>query len=409
MHAIQKAATCDQAALGNSIPLRYGPEAIENLAKSFGKPLLCANLLNREGDLLAGLLPYKILEVGNLKIGVIGMTDPIPAYASAYKLKPMNPQLIMPGVIEEVRSAGAKTVIVLSHLNSTNDIQLAETIDGIDLILSAHDHKQITPPLQVNGTIIAEAGQYGEVLGRIDLILDESTGKVIEYRGELIPVNDQIPMDDEFQVAVKIEQEKVNERMSVEIGELLQPLECNSDQQCAAGNLLADSLLEYVKNAKVAIVINGHWTNGLKKGKILKRDLYSANRSTGNPAFIMLKVKQIQQFLKAAIKPENYAKTTRSQRGIPFGWPHVAGMTVLVDSKNPDQLEIQVDGRTLNPEEDVMTAASDMEFSEILGYLPIDDDKIEYEVPTILPEIVEVYLEKHTPLEPDTGDRIQFI
>ena len=43
---------------------------------------------------------------------------------------------------------------------------------GIDLIIGAHDHVELNPPLVVNGTIIAQAGDYGRYLGRLDLEID---------------------------------------------------------------------------------------------------------------------------------------------------------------------------------------------------------------------------------------------
>ena len=45
MNAILRGAGCDYVALGNAIPFRYGPQAIADMAKHFGRPLLCANLL----------------------------------------------------------------------------------------------------------------------------------------------------------------------------------------------------------------------------------------------------------------------------------------------------------------------------------------------------------------------------
>ena len=409
METLLKTAGCDQAALGNAIPIRYGPQAVENLAKAFEKPLLCANLFEPTGELVSGLIPFTTLDVKGIKLGIIGLTDPMTVYATAYKIDPQNPEVIMPDLIKQLKSEGVSIVIVLSHLNSTNDIKLAEKINDINVIFSAHDHKRISPPLETNGALIVEAGQYGEVLGRLDLFIDEITSKVIKYQGELIPITDEIIQDVDFLKSVEIEQKRVNKIMSVEIGELIQPVECVYDHECAAGNLLADSLLEYVQGAQVAFVINGHWMSGLDKGKLTQRDLFSANRSTGNPACVKLTGQQILQFLQKALIPENCAKTVHSQRGIPFGWPHVAGMKVIIHSNQPNCLEIQIGGRTLKPDEELLVAASDMEFSEILGYLPIEDSKIEYEVPTILPEVVEAYIKKHSPLQPDLKNRILFV
>lgn len=408
MHALMQAATCDLAALGNAIPIRYGQQAVENLAKAFGKPLLCANLYEKNGELVKGLEPYKILETTGIKIGVIGITDPMRAYSTFFGLDPKDPTELLPGLIEQVRAIGAQTVILLSHFASKNDIPLAEKVSNIDVILSGHDHQQINPPLEVNSTLIMESGEFGEFLGRLDLILDENTGRVINSRGELIPIVDDISPDQDFLEAVKTQEKQVDTLMSEKIGDILHPINCLSDVECAAGNLLADALLEYVDGAQVAFVINGHWTNGLTEGKVTQRDLYTANRSAGNPARIKLSGKQIKDFLVAALKPENIERKLHPLRGKECGWPHVAGISVSVGAEDPEKLEIMMNGRNIQPFDEFIVAASDLEFSEILGYLPIADEEIEYEVPTILPEVVEAYLKKHTPLMPGTEKRIQF-
>lgn len=409
MHALMKAAECDLAALGNAIPIRYGPQAVENLAQAYGKPLLCANLCEKNGDLINGVEPFTIVEKNGIKFGFIGITAPMRAYGTIFGLDPKDPEELLPQIIEQVHALGAQTVILLSHFASKNDIPLAEKVSGMDVIISGHDHQQISPPLEVNETIIVEAGQFGEMLGRLDLIIDEVTGKVIESRGELIPITDEIDQDQEFLKAVAFQEEQVDELMSVKIGEILQPIESFSDRECASGNLLADALLEYVDGAQLAFVINGHWTNGLAAGTVTQRDLYTANRSAGNPARIKLNGQQIQNFLTEALKTENIERKLHPLRGKECGWPHVAGMIVMIDSNHQDKVEIQVNGRTIQPDEELVVAASDMEFSEVLGYLPIDDEEIEYEVPTILPEVVEAYLKKHTPLRSETNNRIRFV
>lgn len=409
MHTLMKAAECDLAALGNAIPIRYGPQAVEKLAKAFGKPLLCANLFEKNGDLIKGVEPYKIVEVKGIKIGVIGITDPMRAYGTVFGLDPQDPNELLPEMIEQVHDLGAQTVILLSHFASKNDIPLAEKVNGLDVIISGHDHRQISPPLEVNGTLIVESGEFGEMLGRLDISLDEKSGKITNYHGVLIPITDEFSQDQDFLNAVKIQKEQVEKLMSEEVGQLLQSANCISTCECACGNLLADALLEYVEGAQVSFVINGHWTNGLAAGKVTQRDLYTANRSAGNPARVKLNGKQIQDFLTEALKTENVERKLHPLRGQVCGWPHIAGMKVIVDSKNQGNMEILINGRCILPEEEFVVAASDMEFSDILGYLPIDDEEIEFEVPTILPEVVEAYLKKHNPLEPDTEKRIQFI
>ncbi len=195
LEAMVRGAGCEYLALGNAIPIRYGPEAIENLANHFGKPLLCGNLFDPRGILVKGLTPYFLPSFGDLKIGLIGLTDPMPVYRTVFKLDARKPVDVLPDLIEEVRSQGANLVVLLSHLGSTVDQQLAGEIPGLDLIIGGHDHKILYPPLEIDRTIIAQAGEHGRFLGRLDLEIDGETGKIVRYNGELIAVEEDIPVD----------------------------------------------------------------------------------------------------------------------------------------------------------------------------------------------------------------------
>ena len=405
MEAILRGAGCDFVALGNAIPLRYGHEAVANLAKSFGRPLLCANMKDVDGQLIEGLEPFSIKAFDALKIGLIGLTAPIDVYATLFKLKVENPQDALPQSIAEVREQGAKTILLLSHLGSITDQVVAESIEGIDVLIGAHDHKAIDPPLLVKNTIIAQAGDFGRFLGRLDLKIDPDTGKILQHEGRLIPITEDIPLDPQTQLAIEAEQKRAHEIMNREIGILSDPIELCDDRQCAAGNLLADALLERIKGAELALVLGGHWESGLEAGTLTQGTLYTANRSTANPAKVELTGKQILGFLREALKPENAARKLRELRGRPVGMPHVAGARIY-HSDNLEQIEIEINGEPLQKERRFAVAATDMEFADFINYLVIPFEQIEFEVPTITPEVLEDYITKHSPVQAPKADRI---
>lgn len=398
MEAMLRSAGCEQVALGNAIPLRYGPEAVENLAVHFGKPLVCGNIFDQRGKLVTGLVPYVILEFGDFKAGLIGLTDPMDVYKDVFKLDAREPDEVLPELISEVHAQGAKFIILLSHLASPVDQRLAETIPGIDLIIGAHDHKKLYPPLVINETIIAQAGEHGQFLGRLDLEIDETIGKITNYKGKLIPVEETTSIDLQAQEVIKSEQQRVNEIMRKRVGFLESEIELSDDSECTAGNLLANAILDRIKGAQFAIVLAGHWTSGLSAGELTQGALFAANRSTANPARLELSGEQILTFMRAALQPENATRKMHALRGSAVGMPHVAGMHIRYDLDDLDSLEIHVGDEPLLIDKKYVVAATDMEFSEFIGYLIIPDEQIEYEVPTIMPEVLEDYIRQNSPL-----------
>ncbi len=406
MQAILRGAGCDWAALGNAIPMRYGPHAVAELGEYFGRPLLCANMLDQHGQLLSGLQPYAIETIGELKIGLIGLTAPNESYQTFFQLDTVAPLEILPGLVEQVRLEGAKTVILLSHLSSPKDQEISENVPGIDVIVGGHDHKKIDPPLVTNDTIIVQAGDFGQYLGRLDLTIDPKTGKITQYRGGLIPVGEDLPEDPLTLAAMQTQQQRVERMMAHVIGCLTAPVELTIESECDAGDLLADALLERLDGTQVALVLAGHWTTGLGAGQLTQGTLYAANRSTANPARAKLTGEQIVQFMRRALDLESARRTLHALRGGALGMPHVAGMRVRYDPDNLEKLEIWVGDEPIQPDRTYLVASTDMEFADFVDYLPLPMSQFEFEVPTIMPEVLEDYIVRHSPIGKPQGARI---
>jgi 2',3'-cyclic-nucleotide 2'-phosphodiesterase (5'-nucleotidase family) len=394
-------------ALGNGSPLRYGPQATSGLAESLGRPLLCANMRDvGTGQLISGVVPYAIQTFGDLKVGVIGLTATMRSMYAAFGVILDDPVAVLPDLIAQVRALGAQTVVLLSHIGSETDRQVAGQVSGLDLIIGGHDHVALDPPLVVNGTIIAQAGDYGRFLGRLDLEIDPASGKITRHHGELIPVGQDIPPDPRTQSAFEVERSKVQQAMQRVIGELRAPLDLADDRQCAAGNLLADALLDRVQGAQIAMTVTGHWTTGLEAGPLTLGALNAAIRSPANPAEVNVTGAQIAGFLQAALKPENASRRLRVLRGVAVGMPHIAGMRVRYDPASFELVEARVGDEPLELDRHYVVAATDLEFYDFMGYLVIPAEQIRFEVPTIMPEVLEDYIARRSPLGAPDANRI---
>ncbi len=404
MEAILRAAGCDYVALGNAIPIRYGQQAVTGLARSYGRPLLCANMKEADGRLVAGLQPFAIETSGSLRIGLIGLTAPMESY-TIFKLRMEQPEAVLPGLISEAKEQSAKTIVLLSHLGSAVDQAVAEKVEGIDVIIGAHDHRELDPPLCVKNTIIAQTGDFGRFLGRLDLKIDPDTGKVLRHEGRLIPITEDIPLDLQTQQAFEAEQKRAHAIMDREIGILSDPIELFDDRECSAGNLLADALLERAKEAELALVLTGHWETGLEAGALTQGALFTAIRSAANPGTTGLTGDQILEFLHAALKPENAARQPRELRGRPVGAPHVAGARVRY-SDDLEQIDVEINGKPLEKGRRYIVASTDVELSDYVNYLVIPDREIEFEVPTIMPEVLEDHITKHSPIQSPEAGRV---
>jgi len=78
--------------------------------------------------------------------------------------------------------------------------------------------------------------------------------------------------------------------------------------------------------------------------------------------------------------------------------PHVAGLTVYRSLSAPQTLKVFVGDKPLQPDRHYLVAGTDMEFEDYVGYLSLATTPIDYEMPTIMPEVLEDYIARHTPI-----------
>ncbi len=88
-------------------------------------------------------------------------------------------------------------VVCLSHSGTDHgegeDYELAKAVDGIDVIISGHTHTTLSAPIEVNGTLIVSAAEYGRNLGVLKLTQSGDSVTLKSY--ELIPINETVADD----------------------------------------------------------------------------------------------------------------------------------------------------------------------------------------------------------------------
>jgi hypothetical protein len=87
---------------------------------------------------------------------------------------------------------------------------------------------------------------------------------------------------------------------------------------------------------------------------------------------------------------------------MPYGLPQISGMVVEFDPDAEPGRKVQrvlIQDEPVNPEQVYRLAHTDAEVSNGLGYLVLPkEQKVNYEVPTILREVLKDYLAQHSPL-----------
>ena len=169
------------ATIGNNEGLGLTHEMLSHLYDEANFPVLLSNLATN----FAQSEPLIVTTSFGLRIGLIGLTAPyVLAYPQAgWELS--DPFVVLDELLSKL---DCDFTILLSHLGKNVDEQIAKDYDEVDLIIGAHTHHLFERGAQVNQTLLAAAGRYGEYVGQIDLTFNENN-QLVDAQIEAIATN----------------------------------------------------------------------------------------------------------------------------------------------------------------------------------------------------------------------------
>jgi 2',3'-cyclic-nucleotide 2'-phosphodiesterase (5'-nucleotidase family) len=168
-----------------------GRAALHRYEEVLGQSLLCLNLLKPDGTL--EFPPSRIVQVGELKVGIIGLI--IPRQEGSLDLEASGRALAREA--ERLRPQ-VHLIIALCHAGPKNCAIWSQLAPDVDVFVSGHTHELLPAPVVVPGTgaRIVQAGSYARTIGRLDLLVDLERKKVIEATGEVVALkHDTVPPD----------------------------------------------------------------------------------------------------------------------------------------------------------------------------------------------------------------------
>jgi 2',3'-cyclic-nucleotide 2'-phosphodiesterase (5'-nucleotidase family) len=248
-------------------------------------PCLAANLESAPGIRLEDIAPYVILDVGESRVGILGLTyhdlSTIVKASSIEGLRSLSPIETARRYLPELRDQ-SDLVIVLSHLGEESDRVLAEAVPEIPLIVGGHSHTAFPDGLRVNDTLIVQAGAYGAQLGYLELTLDRHRKELVldDSLARLIPVTAAGGPSEEAAQIIARWAEEAEEVGSAVIGEAAAYLPRSSETgETALGNLIVDAMRAADLGDGVAADIAVHNDGGirapLEAGPITYAELYA--------------------------------------------------------------------------------------------------------------------------------------
>lgn len=401
----------DAMAIGNH-EFDHGQGVLLERSEEAAFPLLAANLRWKAQPTVIPPYAddYTIVNVGPIKVAIFGLITPeLPVVAHPALVE----NLIVLDPIETAKDyvpvlrGEADLVIALSHLGYSADVELAQQVDGIDIIVGGHSHTKLDAPVVVGNTIIVQAWEYGKVLGRLDLQLED--GRIVAYSGQLIPITPEIPQDPEVKAIVDYYKGMLEEMFAQVVGETLVPLDGSRPwgirtQETNLGNLVADAIRWYMADLDVEIAVqNGgglRWHRVFPAGPITLGDVYELLPFTNVMVAKDLPGENIWKALERSVS--NYPLELG-------GFLHVSGLNFVFDPTKPPfkrVVSVHVNGEPLDNSRtyrvgmnDFLAAGGDA-YVEFLGGENVVYTGILYVEPLL------AYLGKFSPIAPVKERRI---
>lgn len=410
----------DAMAVGNH-EFNKGPEGLAAFVQAANFPVLMSNAdLSGEAALKGLIEKSVVIEKAGEPIGIIGVTPQNNDELSSPgpNITFSDPSAAIQAEVDRLTEEGVNKIIVLSHSGFGVDNAIAVNTTGVDLIVGGHSNTFLSNtdedaqgpyPEMTNGVPIVQAYAYGKYLGELTLTFDDD-GNLLEATGEPVLIDASVAEDDGTKARIAELAAPLEEIRSEVVSEAAAAIEgdrsfCRA-VECAMGNLVADAMLDRVKDqgVQVAFQNGGGLRASIDAGEITKGEVLTVLPFQNTLSTFEVSGATLVEAL------ENGVSQIEDGAG---RFPQVAGLKFTFDASKPVGERIS----------EVMIAEGD-------GFAPIDADKTygvvsndyvrnggdgyemfvgaenAYDFGPDLADVTAEYLAANAPYEPYTDGRI---
>ncbi|TJX14387.1 LysM peptidoglycan-binding domain-containing protein [Tissierella creatinini] len=390
----------------------YGYGRLLELKEAANFPVLGANIV-KEADGKSDFDGFVVKEMENgLKVGIFGITTE----ETKFKSHPDNTAGIefADGVesakkmVKELEDEKVDIVIALVHLGNegttlTTSKQIAEEVEGIDLIIDGHSHEELNET--VNGALLVQAGSYLKNIGVVNVEIVDGEIATIEENLVNFDVAKGLVADEATEAAISAALAGNAEKKSEVVGKtnvLLNGERANvRTGETNLGNLITDAMRKST-GADIAFTNGGGIRASINEGDITYEEIITSFPFTNTLAVIEVTGAE----LKAAL--EHGVDLYPEQAG---HFPHVSGMKYKFDAGKPIGsriVEVFVGGEALDEAKTYKMVTNDFLAAGGDGYTMFDGKPFVAEG-GLLSDVLIAYVKAEIEIAPAVEGRITFI
>lgn len=307
--------------LGNH-EFNFGMTALNEILKDIQAKTLTANFYHKENG-KRYVEPTMLVEKEGVKLGIIGLTTPMSAIfekdtGHLDKMTFSSPSEEAKKQIAALKAQNVDAIVVLAHMGIENENNIADTgvadliqnVDGIDVIIAGHMHKNVSSET-IKNTVVTEPHRYGTVVSEVDMTFDvDPQGKVklLSKTAKTVPVN-KLDADPNIVKIYQPYHDELRRLNNVKIGETANEMipqgknhgvSIAFSQDTGMSSFITD-VMQHYSHADVTAFAFDYETVRLDKGEIKKKDvIYNYRYAGGDVSVYEVTGKQLKQYMNWA-------------------------------------------------------------------------------------------------------------
>lgn len=349
----------DAMAVGNH-EFNNGPDGLKRFVDQVGFPVLMSNAdISMEAALKDSIQKSIVIEKAGERIGIVGVTPRNNDELSSpgKNIVFTDPSEAIQAEVDKLTADGVDKIIVLSHSGFPTDLVIAQNTTNVDLIVGGHSNTLLSNtnekaagsyPEMMNGVPIVQAFAYGKYLGEVVLNFDDD-GNVTSATGEPVLLDASVNEDAATKARVAELAAPLDEIRNRVVASAEAPIEGDRSvcrvEECPMGNLVADAMLDRVKDLGVDIAFanSGGIRASMDAGEVTMGEVMTVLPFQNTLATFSASGQTMIDAL------ENGVSQVEEVAG---RFPQVAGMTFTWDpSADPGSriVDVMVNGQPIDP------------------------------------------------------------
>ena len=372
--------------IGNN-ELFNGNNTLEHMAMNSSVPFISCNLRKATGEPFNGVKSSTIIHKNGLRILITGASPDLQEFNDLMGFQILDYKEALRDEIKK-QSNEYDVCIVLNHIGTEADIELAEAIDEIDVILSAHDHVLYEEAKVVNGTILNSAGMYGEHIGIVEM--EYSHGSINLLASSAIPTG-KASKDVHIQELLDKSKEEAITNLSEPLYTISETLWHDILEENPLTNLIADALKDRFQS-DIGLINSGIVNGGIVEF-VSNKKLIEICPSPLNPTYFEIQGKDLHVALESSLDSLVCMADGKGPgfRGKYAGRLHIAGAEIIHDRKKI--ITILVKGEPLEFDKWYSVASSDY-LLRGSGYPDLANNRNFAYQPDEIKDVIREYAEK---------------